>query len=147
MNRFLKTFLLWLMIAALPIQGIAAVVKATCGPKHHAMSSMSAVSSEHQHPDGSVHHHHHDASDRVSTVAVSVALTDDASNDSNSNHVHKASTCSACAACCVGATAPPPSINIPSVFRSAQTLVIPSVISFAGITPASLERPPRHFSA
>jgi len=145
MNRVLKTFLLWLVIAALPLQGMAAVVKATCGLKHHSMASMAMGAADHQHPDGSMHHHH-DAADSVA-LAVPGDLLDEAGTDSNTNHIHKSSYCSACAACCIGATAPPPSLILAPIFSTAETLVIPPIVSFTGFIPAGLERPPKHFSA
>jgi hypothetical protein len=40
MIRVLKTLLLWFLIATMPVQGIAAVVQASCGPRHHDMPSM-----------------------------------------------------------------------------------------------------------
>jgi hypothetical protein len=50
MNRVLKTFLLWLLLAALPFQGFAAAVQASCGPMaHHGSSEMVMEAQPRQH--------------------------------------------------------------------------------------------------
>jgi hypothetical protein len=145
MNRVLKTFLLWLLMAALPLQGMAAVIKASCGPRHHDISSsMLTVMGNHSH-DESVGPHHHDE-------AGNIVVADDAEEASSSKSAESKqgphlSYCSACAACCFGAAAPPPSVFLTPVFSTVEAAVIPPVVSFTGFIPAGLERPPRHLSA
>jgi hypothetical protein len=145
MNRFLKTFLLWLLIAALPIQGIAAVVKASCGPQHHNMASAMMNVVEHHH-DSNAASHQHDIADMNSAADIETAANV-ADDSPNSKHVYKTSYCSACAACCVGAAAPPPSTSLTPTFNKVEVAVASPVVSFTGFIPASLERPPKHFSA
>lgn len=147
MNRVLKTFLLWLLIAALPIQGMAAVVKASCGPQHHDMSSsMSTNGIAHLHDDGVLaHHESHDANaaipDPHPDLEVHVAET-----SSDTGHTYKTSYCSACAACCVGAAAPPTRVSLAPVLSTVEVAVNPPVLSYTGFIPAGLERPPRLLS-
>lgn len=144
MNRVLKIFLLWLLIAALPLQGMAAVIKASCGPRHHDMSSVLMVMGEHSHHEAAGPHHHDDAGN---IVVADDAQKASAQHDADASQGPHLSYCSACAACCFGAAAPPPSVSLVPVFSTAETAVIPPVVSFTGFIPAGLERPPRHVSA
>jgi hypothetical protein len=142
MHRILKTFLLWLLIAALPIQGMAAVVKASCGPTHH--QSVAAMMAEHHHAhDG--HHHHADANIAADEHRSASSTASDKASDKA--QAQKSAFCSACAACCFGAAAPPPVVFwSPTLVRS-EAKPIPLAVLFTGYIPAGLERPPRHFSA
>lgn len=133
---------------ALPIQGVAAVVKASCGPHHHTMPSVQMSAVEHHHDSDSASHQHdqHEVSEMNAQANMDSAIN--AADDSpNSNHVHKTSFCSACAACCVGAAAPPSMASLVSPFTKGETVAVPPLVSFTGFFPDSLERPPRHFSA
>lgn len=144
MIRVLKTFLLWFLIAALPIQGIAAVVQASCGPRHHDMASMAMESGDHHHDAGVGPHHH----DNVEVAKAVISDTDQSDKaEASSTPSPKLGSCSACASCCFGAVAPPPAISLTPVFNSVETAVLPPVIAFTGFIPANLERPPRHLSA
>lgn len=144
MFRALKIFLLWLMIATLPIQGVASIVKATCGPRHHAVSDVAATA-EHSHANADADHSH--APNGMGTINAAAAMADDVGEISDSSSVPQAAYCSACATCCVGAVAPPPSVSLTPAFLTVEAAVLPSVVSFAGIIPAAPERPPRHLSA
>lgn len=145
MNRVLKTFLLWLLIAALPIQGMAAVIKASCGPRHHDMPSAMMSVVDHHH-DSVAESHQHDTVD-MNASADDESATNAADASQSSKSVHKTSYCSACAACCVGAVAPPSILSLVSPLTKGEALAIPPLVSFTGFIPASLERPPKHFSA
>ena len=146
MNRILKTFLLWLLIAVLPLQGMAAVIKASCGPRHHDTSLAVMKVAEHHH-DADVAAHQHDSSD-ANIAAVGVEDADTASHHSSSaKQIHKTSHCSACAACCMGAVAPPPSLSLPPVLSTIEAAPLLSAVSFTGFIPAGLKRPPRHLFA
>lgn len=145
MNRVFKTFLLWLMMAALPIQGMAAVIKASCGPRHHDMPSAMMSVVEHHH-ESATKPHQHDLAD-MSAAADDESATNVADVPQNSKSVHKTSYCSACAACCVGAVAPPSILSLASPLTKGETVAIPPLVSFTGFIPASLERPPKRISA
>lgn len=150
MNRFIKQLLLWFLIAALPIQGMAAVVKANCGSRHHAVSvSLTAESAmPAQHVQGV--HDEKDSSHAhgVSNVAKSPILADDASlTDPSQSGSHHASYCSACAACCTGAVAPPVSFSAISIPDRVVESAVSPVVSYLGFIPPSLERPPKTFFA
>lgn len=137
MTRFVKTVLLWLLIAALPLQGIAAAVKAACGPEHHETISSNIMSSHEAMPDEEHAHH--------------TMVMNDAGNPSDhgskSQHQHKSAFCSSCAACCVGAVAPPVSLKQPSPPTLSETAHVLASPWIAGFIPAGPERPPRHLSA
>ena len=132
MNRAFKTFLLWLLLAALPLQGIAAAVQTSCGPMpHHGAAEMGMQS------------HHHEGDDAADSATVVAAKSAGDSADSK----HKSSVCSACAACCVGAVAPPPSLALtPAYISSLPEVVSPSPLVTSFI-PAGLERPPKRVTA
>lgn len=150
MNRFVKQLLLWFLIAVLPVQGMAAIFKANCGPRHHAVSVSALATSEVPHEQVHQAHDGHVASDFHHAVEVREkdALSEDGVTSSSSQGVdHYASYCSACAACCTGAVAPPVSLSAVSVPDSMEAPSIPPVISYLGFIPAGLERPPRTYSA
>ncbi|HVL75493.1 MAG TPA: hypothetical protein VM406_05710 [Noviherbaspirillum sp.] len=147
MTRRFRTFLLCLLMAALPLQGLAAVMKAACAPEQHALHH-GAVKHEQcaecltaegsQSVDRSHHHHaasHHgaDASPGSSASSGSLSLTD--------------GTCSVCAVCHGAAVAPPVAVLnglADHVGRLAAPMLAPLLASFI---PAGLERPPRYISA
>jgi len=138
MTRFVKTFVLWLLIAALPLQGIAAAAKAACGPEHHEAinSTVSDMSSHHAMSHDDEHH---------ATMMADASGPGD--HGSKHQHQHKTSFCSSCASCCVGAVAPPISLKQPSPPALSETVHIPAMPLIAGFIPAGPERPPRHLSA
>jgi hypothetical protein len=145
MNRLLKTILLWLLIAALPIQGWAAAVKATCGPAHHDSLAAAATPPIHHH-DAMSHHHDHDGhtvSEMTSAAGEDFSSAVDESPDTTS----KSAYCSACAICSVGAVAPPSMASSPPKLAVSEFIVAHPAILFTGHIPTGLERPPRHFSA
>ncbi|WP_317204170.1 hypothetical protein [Janthinobacterium sp.] len=133
MNRVFKTFLLWLLIAALPLQGMAAAIKLSCGPAHPAMSAQGGVV-EHVHHAGVAH-------DDGAVTATPTAHAD----HSPTPHEHKGSLCGG-AVCCSGAAAPPMAPGLLHSFNSAETHFVSAAILPAGFIPDSLERPPRYIS-
>lgn len=140
MNRILKTFLLWLMMAALPVQGMAAVLKVSCSPRHHDLRSVMPKVVEHHH-DSDTAPHQHELIDN--TDADGRKLAHSANDVQSSKHDHETSYCSACAACCVGAAAPSSTFSLASLLINGEAVASPRLVSFTGFIPASLERPPR----
>ena len=141
MNRTFKTLLLWLLIAALPLQGLAAAIQTSCGPAHHA-SEISVDANAHHHDGGAILNlddavaAHHSMPDLSST-----------SDHPSTPHKHQASICSACAACCVGAIAfTSGTLFAPTYTSSELVLVSPSPL-VSGFIPTGLERPPKRISA
>lgn len=138
MNRAFKTFVLWLLLSALPLQGVAAVAKATCGPKHHSLMVADTHDHHHDHGDATPHHHHGDEAE------LSPAVPEHIDSEPDADVTAKASTCSACAACCTGAAAPPSGIDLMPTLPTSASIAISPAATFIGHIPASLERPPRH---
>jgi hypothetical protein len=134
MNRFFKTFLLWLLLAALPLQGIAAAVQTSCGPMAHHGATEVVLQAQ-------SHHHEGDGLADSATVAVAKATSD------SSDIKQKSSFCSACAACCVGAAAPPSGVAPTSAYNSSLPAVVTPSPLVTGFIPAGLERPPKRITA
>lgn len=136
MNRTLKTLLLWLLIATLPIQGLAAAMQTSCGPAHHAALEVAV--------DGNAHHHdggampdlddavaaHHSASGLPST-----------SDHTSTPHKHLSS------ACCVGAIAFTSSTLFTPTYTSSELVLVSPSPLVTGFIPTGLERPPKRISA
>jgi hypothetical protein len=56
MNRVLVRYLLWILIAALPLQGFAAAIRTCCGPAHAAAAVVDhADHADHAHMAGHAH--------------------------------------------------------------------------------------------
>lgn len=142
MNRIFKILTLWMLLLVLPVQAMATAVKISCGPNHHAMTSAPSKFSD-THVNQSGHDHQHDEHHLVqnSTIDTSIQAASDQQDGSNTI---KHSTCSACATCCVGAGAPPSSLNLAAVNAPSFAPVLLNTSSFTGFIPAGLERPPRH---
>lgn len=117
-----RAFVLWLLVAAIPVQGIAARTLLHCAPAHHAGSL--AV----PHADTATVPHDLDA--HVGAAPAKKATS------------HVKSSCSACSACCC-ASAPPPTQGAWGVPAAADfMLAAPSTRTVAFLTDA-LDRPPR----
>lgn len=154
MNRVLKTFLLLLLIAALPIQGYAAVLKASCGPVHHRAAQAAVGGNQHYTLNAS-DMHSLTTSDHIHAIdaaAVTAAMSDErvppaiVTSDSAADTVTSA-ICSGCAACCSGAVGPPTVFVSPSASNGAESVVLHPIESVVGVVPAGLERPPKVLSA
>lgn len=132
MNRDFKTFLLWLLLFALPVQGFAAAVRLSCGSEHHTDLPTAAKTAQ------DIHHHHHEFQNQTVQDAASTDFPAAQLDD------YESSYCSACAACCAGAVVPPSIVDWSPFFSSSFSPVTSSASSFTGHIPAGLERPPRH---
>jgi hypothetical protein len=144
MGLVVRTLLIWLLVLAVPAQGVAAATMAFCGPSHHGGGSpraeLSATSAEHSHHGDALAGHELDADAApVVTGADEVSVIVKASQAAKQK-------CSACASCCsLGAiltTLPlvPTTDSAPTVFVT----VVPTVDAFAADGP---DRPPRYVVA
>lgn len=140
MNIFVR-YLLWILIAALPLQG-GAVAFMSCG----SGSGQTQSSSHHEDENATDVHadtHHEDE------TAIAVHLDAHHEHCDDGDSVHAGSPhgkCSHCASCCIGAAAPPaiPSEVFPTNFTTFATAAVePSMTAYI---PATLERPPRRHS-
>jgi hypothetical protein len=144
MRRVIRLVFAFLLVAAIPLQGIAAVTMTLCGsgqsadhadspaPSHGAMAA-------HQHADHGMHHQH-----------ASAALADDDQTALRSPQVgpdkQSQSKCSVCASCCSAAAVPSPAVVFNSVVMAEFFAPAASTGAPAFLT-AGLERPPRPFLA
>jgi len=128
-------FLLWLMIAALPLQGSAFASMPCAGVD--VMDVLTAA--DHAEAPGQ---HCGDMADVAESTAPA-AGEHCTSHDGGSHAADSHGKCSQCASCCIGAVAPP---AMPSpVFPAAFSSVAPSAVEAAMIAhvPATPKRPPR----
>ncbi len=145
MNRTLKTYLLWLLIAVMPFQAFAANVLRTCNSGHQGMTTVAATSMDHGDASASSHDAVMDQQSGDEEECQEMASSDDQSNDASKSLKH--GSCSACAACFVCAVAPPQLLTFKPSFNSAEVYVTFGSTLVAGFIPDSLERPPRHLAA
>lgn len=138
MNRFLKTLLLWLMLVALPFQGIAATMQTVCAPAGgNGSAGMPDSAQVHHHDDAAMHTAHagaghHDAS-------IKPANSPDNTHDGEHQH----GACSVCANCCVGALALLSKAGPDSACRAALPVTAAPLPWLASVVPSGLERPPK----
>ncbi|MBK4738819.1 hypothetical protein [Noviherbaspirillum pedocola] len=138
MNRFLKTLLLWLLLAALPVQGMAAAAMAACGSTGHGGAETAL----------SVEHHQHEASMAMSNQGMPHDHTVSDPAMHKAHHVkHGASVCGTCANCCPGALAL--SLAPISMPQRAAAFALPAYPSplLTSFIPSALERPPKRLAA
>jgi hypothetical protein len=117
---FLVRCLLWILMAALPLQGSAALFAACAAP-----AQVSAAAS-------------HGCHEQDKAAAHGMTQQDD-DGDERAPH----GKCSTCASCCIAATAPPQSAPPPAPFPRAARALPAVEQAFTAIVPAGLERPPR----
>lgn len=142
MWRILRLTLMWLLAAALPLQGLSAATMLACGVGQHEHSSLPVDS--HSHGSGVVtgdtHSHVTDTSLREAAAAHHV---DSGKAGLNKGGAHK---CSACAACCVSAALVSESVSFDPVKLTAF-FAPPVARTLAAFVLEGLERPPRLFLA
>ena len=119
MSNWLRSALMWVLVAALPLQAVSAVTMLHCDPEPNRAAYVHHDEQGPAHPhDGSAmrgHHHGHHAADGVARETASAPTrtaapsTDGRSAGHASLHDVKGK-CSACASCCT-ATALPPAIR------------------------------------
>jgi hypothetical protein len=138
--------LLWLLIAALPVQGLAAAVRVSCAQAHHGLPA--ATETAHCHGDDAADHaRHHHAHDGAAMASFDDAHVPGTSAGGEKSAGYASAYCSACAACCTGALAPPPTVLRPPERGSSDTILLSPPASATGYIPAGLERPPKAVSA
>ncbi|WP_151446633.1 hypothetical protein [Lacisediminimonas profundi] len=151
--RLVKLMMLWLLVAALPLQGWAAVLKASCDTRHHAPSLHASAlapgaiqqpqASAHGHGDSHDHHAHHGVTQDQQHASLEASGEPPASAAQAADSLPDHSACSACSSCCAGATAPPPAaLAAPDVPPTAALFAAPSTL-LVNFIPPGLERPPR----
>jgi hypothetical protein len=148
MTRAFKTFLVWLLMAVLPLHAVAAGIGMSCmsqhqaagaaahAPAHAEMTRLSQGAGE-----ADTHHAHHDAGHAGAMDAADHA--DDGSHAGTQSH----SSCSACSVFCVGAVAPPSAYSPLLSFGGSEAVLVAPAVFAAGFIPDGPQRPPRPHSA
>ena len=133
----IRTVLIWLVVAALPVQGWAAASMINCGPAHHRMAAAT-----HPHPDDAMAgehagHAHHAAS-------MSHASGDHPQFGSDELGKLGNFKCSGCASCCAAAALPSTVIRLDAL--AATDFVAPRIPSTVPVfLTDGPDRPPRIF--
>jgi len=143
MTKFLKTFLLWILIGVVPLHAGASVIGMSCLPAHNESLPVPGATGGHHHGAESGSDHHHEAAGHAAS-AVDGANTADAAEDVK-KLVHL--SCSACTVFCTAAVAPPSALNPISTFDGSEPLVVSPGTLFVGFIPDGPLRPPQHLSA
>ena len=153
----IRTSLLWLLMAALPVQSWAVATMVNCGPNHHEMSAQSASHSgqshaadEHEAAHGPDHHQDlevgtHDLPDDSAASTSATSSTDAAGTDHHPLKLGKFK-CSACATCCLGLALPSPILTFDAAVSS--DTIEPGIKEAAPVfLTTGLDRPPRTLPA
>lgn len=133
MNRTLKTLLLWLLIAVLPLNAVAASLGMSCAPSHGRSHEQSPA-------PAAAEHAHHGAEHAPHAAALPPDTDAPAPDVEQQSH----GSCSACSAFCLGAVAPPSSdLAFPSFDGSDAAVAAPAAL-LVGFIQDGPQRPPRH---
>jgi hypothetical protein len=137
MNRTLKTFLLWLLIALLPLNAVAGSLGLVCSPVHQQSQDPTSAGVVHQARMVNAHADTEHAGHVADSNAAADSLVPDVEK-------HPHTSCSACSAFCLGVVAPPSTdLTVPSFDGS--DVALPSPAAFAvGFIQDGPQRPPRH---
>ena len=94
---------MWLLLLALPLQGIAAATMLHCGPGHHGMQAADAPMAHHDSAEDSDHHH-----GEAGHVEAAMHAGNGGDHAPSAADIAKLSKfkCSACASCCLGLALP-----------------------------------------
>ncbi len=142
MHRNFKLALLWLLVLALPAQGVAATTMQLCGPIHQRMMAgvqKALVQNGHAaHATQHLQHQHTQHNDG--------AVIADGQDHAKGTHQHPVDkvNCSACAICCVSATVPTFAFRIPELTILSDVFRPTEQPGFVGFIPEGPEHPPRH---
>ena len=139
-----RTLLIWSLLLAVPVQGMAAATMAVCGPSHHASAASAqpghGASGVHAHHSGDAPsaQHHHGATPQAETADAApagAAATPPLTQADDQK-------CSACASCCSFSAVPSAAIDVPvpAISPTRFSAVVPRIDAFAADGP---DRPPR----
>lgn len=143
--------LMWLLLAALPMQSWAVATMLNCGPSHHRMTLHPADATAEAHHGRSSHEEHdqaeHDHGPLHHDVATNDGNTHQPQPDNNADPLSMGTfKCSACATCCLGMALPSPVLAFEAK-ASSDTVELGVPQGHVVFLTAGLERPPRTFLA
>jgi len=151
MNRAVRALLVWVMVIAMPVQGMAASAMLFCGASHERMMQglvLDASASALGHAGNAMHelvavdHGDHEYAGAGAPVASEPDMASDGDGMSSLFPHHGKFSCSACAACC-DALAVPASFELPQAVRTAHALRPLPIAPVSSHQPDGLDRPPR----
>lgn len=162
MNRVVRRFLLWVMVLAMPVQGMAASLMLFCGPSHERMMQGRVVDHHPAPPQHAQAHAHAKAQAQAHPQAQALPGPelaqpsgepgrpplhergcDGATGDDGPLVVDAAEfSCSACAACC-SMLAIPARFTLPARSEPAQRVPLATAVAPSSPLPDGLDRPPR----
>jgi hypothetical protein len=143
MNRALKTLLVWLLVAVLPLHAVAGSLGMSCAPVHQQSGHAAMNSGSAHHDPVADEHAHHNAEHAVEGLDPGVHDHPSASKVEKQSH----SSCSACSAFCIGAVAPPSAYLPVPTFDGTDAVAVPPAAFAVGFIQDGPQRPPRHHSA
>lgn len=133
MRLVVRSVLIWLMVLAMPVQGIAAARMQHCATTQRPMQAPSvSAPSMHQHQHANSRSHAHAFANEASATL------------SGNTHIQTAgdASCSACAACCSAIAFPAVTVQI--LAPPPERVLAPRlVLAGDSFVPSRLERPPR----
>ena len=144
MKRVVLSFVMWLLVLALPVQGFAASTMLLCGAGHHGTVQVSEGHDHARHIQMGAHDVSGVAESATHDIAAEASRSneDPAPSPSAAKQAKVAGKCSACAACCSVAFLP---TNVIAFTAPAPSRVLPVVelTSHVGFFTDGPDRPPR----
>lgn len=151
MSRIVRAFLVWVMVIAMPVQGMAASAMLFCGPSHERMmqglvlevpAAASGHVHDHEHGGPAADHGVQAHSDSNGPAASQAPQNADAVGPQGFVPHQGKFSCSACAACCSVLAIPAP-FALPEAPSPVHPLHMAPVAPVASHQPDGLDRPPR----
>jgi hypothetical protein len=142
MQVWLRLLIVWFIAIALPVQGMAGVSMAHCGPSHERMgAAMEATQHRHADHDASAAHHHDtDATDVATLTGHDTATQAKAQSGKLSDLAQY--KCSSCASCCAGSALPSATPRLPQA-KAAPTVFAEELVTVDAFASDGPDRPPR----
>jgi hypothetical protein len=159
MHRAIRALFVWVMVIAMPLQGMAATGMWFCGPGHERMmhgwvdgtvddsrdgapGSATRQADRATHDAAGIDHHAHPHDPSGALAASDLSSEVDADVVGSPLSQTGPSTCSACAACCA-AMGLPARFELPVGVGAAHPTLAPLVTPVESQEPDGLDRPPR----
>ena len=146
-----RAVFIWLVMLAIPLQGVAASAMLHCGPGHERQMLQASATDHHggHREVGSADHHpagNHQP-DHVDAVAADVASTDHGQLSAQADQAQLGKfKCSACAQCCAS-VALLDRVSDPIRLEPASIVPVMAADDYPQVAQTGPERPPRPFLA
>lgn len=135
MKRTLRTLLVWLLVALLPLHAVAASLGMSCAAAQRQSPAVAAA----LHEPLAGAHAHHDGKHAAQARDAHAGAHSPAPQIEQPSHA----SCSACSALCTGAVAPPSChLRVPAFDGTDAVAVAPAVLA-VGFIQDGPQRPPR----